>query len=91
MMAGSRKDDEEVNMRDNPYKSPTKSSMSRLLNPKYPYLVTIDGQEFHTSAHSPQAAISNAAYRYSEQEEEEVALVRWKIREGHLNCEVEEV
>lgn len=54
------------------------------------YLITIDGHEFTTYAYNEESAISNAAYRYAEQEDEEVALIRWKIKENILTCEVEE-
>lgn len=58
---------------------------------KIRYKVIIDDQEFQTSAFNEEGAISNAAYRYAEDNDEEVRLVMWKIQNDQLDFEVEEI
>jgi hypothetical protein len=63
--------------------------------PKSPYRVTLtidgDENEFITRAYSSSAAISNAAYRLSREIGDSVGLIMWKIKEGQIECEVEEM
>jgi hypothetical protein len=55
---------------------------------KVQYSVTINGQEFKTWAMDEHAAISNVSYRYSKDNDEEVGLVMWKIKNDQYSCEV---
>ena len=59
--------------------------------PKLRYLVTLDGQEFLTSAFNPQGAISNAAFRLSSGAKMGIALTMHKIKLGEIIAKVEEV
>jgi hypothetical protein len=63
--------------------------------PKLPYRVTLtidgDENEFITRAYSESAAISNAAYRLSRGIGDSVGLIMWKIKEGQIECDVEEM
>jgi len=63
--------------------SPTKPSMTF-------YSVTIDGEQFDTTASNPQAAISKCAYRYGYRMNVPVALVQYKIKRGELVVKVKE-
>ena len=59
--------------------------------PKLFFLVTIENEKFKTWAVDEDRAISNAAYRYADQEDEEVGLVRWKIKNEQLTVTWEEI
>ena len=72
-------------MKEKPYSTTPKSS-----KPKIPFIVYLDGSPYHTSAYNHQGAISNAAFRYAEENDEAVGLVRWKIKEGQIECVVED-
>jgi hypothetical protein len=58
---------------------------------KTKYIVTIEDEEYQTSAYTEEAALSNAAYRYADEVDEDVALVKWKIKHDKLYFNVEEV
>ncbi len=68
-------------MKESPYSEKRK---------KFQYCVTLDDQEFHTWAYNKEGATSNAAYRYAEQEDEEVRHIMWQIKQGEIYCEVQE-
>lgn len=72
-------------MKEKPYSTTPKSP-----KPKLPFIVYLDGEPYHTSAYNHQGAISNAAYRYAEDNDEEVRKVMWQIKEGILDCYVED-
>lgn len=55
------------------------------------YCVIIGGCNYETSALTNKAAISKAAYKFSQDTGESVGLVQWKIREGKLYSNVEKV
>jgi hypothetical protein len=57
---------------------------------KLPFSVYIEGELYETFAYNHQGAISNAAYRYAEDNDEDVKLVMWKIREEMLECWVDD-
>jgi hypothetical protein len=57
---------------------------------KIQYEVVIEDSIFITAAFTPESALSNAAFRFAEETDEDVALVKWKIREGKLYHEVSE-
>ena len=63
--------------------SPTKPSQTF-------YHVTIDGEEFDTTASNQQAAISKCAYKYGFRMGIQVALVQYKIKKGELRVKVKE-
>lgn len=52
------------------------------------YHVTINSDTFDTIASTPQAAISKCAYKYAVRNNDQVALVQWKIRNGELRVKV---
>ena len=54
------------------------------------YHVTINGDSFDTMASNPQSAISKCAYKYAVRNNDQVALVQWKIRNGELRVKVKE-
>ena len=58
---------------------------------KIQYEVVIENSTFITAAYNSESALSNAAYRYASDQDEDVALIKWKIREGKLYSNVEEV
>lgn len=58
---------------------------------KIQYEVVIEDSTFITWAFTEEQALSNAAYRYSEEMDEDVALVKRKIRNDKLYWNVEEV
>lgn len=68
-----------------------KEHLDSAVSPKLKYKVTIDGQEYLTSAFNEEGAISNAAYRYAQDNDEEVRLIVWKIKNDKLDIEVDEV
>jgi len=53
--------------------------------------VTIENSSYKTWATSEEKAVSNVCFRYSEDEDEEVALVKWKVKQGQLTVSVEEL
>jgi hypothetical protein len=63
---------------------------SKPARPKIPYIVIIEESTYHTSAYNEEAALSNAAYRYAEENDEEVGLIMWKIKQDKLYSNVEE-
>jgi len=63
--------------------SPTKPSQTF-------YHVTIDGEEFDTTASNPNAATSKCAYKYGYRMNVPVALVQWKIKKGELTVKAKE-
>jgi len=54
------------------------------------YRVTINGEEFDTTASSPQAAISKCAYKFAFRHGERVELVQYNIRNGKIRVHVKE-
>jgi hypothetical protein len=54
------------------------------------YNVFIGGDSYGTSAYGTDGAISNASFQYAKNNNEAVALVRWKINNGELFCHIEE-
>ena len=58
---------------------------------KIQYEVTIEDSTFITAAYTPESALSNAAYRFADENDEDVALVKWKLKEGKLYFEVTEI
>ena len=52
------------------------------------YIVTLDGKDYPTWAYNESGATSNAAFRYAEENDEDVKLVMWKINQGKISCEV---
>jgi len=69
--------------------SPSKSN--QLAHKKFKYLVTIEDTEYITWAYTEENARSNVAYRYADENDEDIGLVIWKIKEGDLYCEVIEI
>jgi len=65
-----------------------KTKPSAAKKEKINYLVILDGEHYSTYAFNENGAISNAAFRRSEEVDEDVKLIMWKIREGQLDCEV---
>ena len=57
--------------------------------PKFQYSVIIDNCEYHTWAYNKEGALSNAAYRFGKENDMDVKLVMWKIRNGELVRDVE--
>ena len=55
------------------------------------FTVTIAESLHTTSAYTPHAAISKAAYRYGKDSGITVGLVQWKIKNGELKVTVEEI
>jgi hypothetical protein len=74
-----------VAMKENP------SATTSNPRPKTRYGVTIEGDYFETSAYTEEQALSNAAYRYADQEDEEVKKIRWQVKSGELWSEVTEL
>ena len=58
---------------------------------KIQYEVVIEDSTFITWAFNEESALSNAAWRYAEEVDEDVALIKWQVREGKLYSNVEEV
>ena len=68
-------------------KWPTKKRSSDLTG----YRVEFEGGEvYHTKAASEEKAMSNAAYRYAQDEDMNIGIVLWKMRNGELNYWIEE-
>jgi hypothetical protein len=75
-------------MKEKPYATTPKANKST--KPKLPFIVYLDEEPYHTSAYNHQGAISNAAYRYAEENDETVALIMWKIKNNQIDCFVED-
>ena len=58
---------------------------------KTKYICTIEDEEYETWAFTEEAALSNAAFRFAEDTDEDVALIKWKLRNDKLYWNVEEV
>jgi cytidine deaminase len=58
--------------------------------PKTLFNVTIENSSYKTWATSEEKAIANACFRFAEDEDEEVALVRWKVKNEQLTVTVTE-
>lgn len=58
---------------------------------KTKFIVTIEDEEFTTSAFTEEQALSNACWRYAEENDEDVALIKWQVRNDKLYSNVEEV
>ena len=58
---------------------------------KIQYEVVIDDSVYETWAFTEEAALSNACWRYADENDEDVALIKWQVREGKLYSNVEEV
>ena len=58
---------------------------------KTKFIVTIEDEEYQTSAFTEEEALSNAAYRYSQDQDEDVALIKWQIKHEKLYFNVEEL
>ena len=58
---------------------------------KIQYEVVIEDSTFITAAYTPESALSNACYRYAEEVDEDVALIKWQVRNEKLYSNVEEV
>ena len=58
---------------------------------KIHYCVIIDDSEYETWAFTEEAALSNACFRYAEEVGEDVALIKWQVRNDKLYSNVEEV
>jgi hypothetical protein len=85
-------------MKEQPYTFPKPKLTTAQLHkstkparPKSPYSVTIEESTYNTFAYNPEGALSNAAYRYADQEDMEVKQVMWKIKHEELYSKVEEL
>ena len=58
---------------------------------KIQYEVVIEDSTFITFAFTPELALSNACYRYAEEVDEDVALIKWQVKHEKLYSNVEEV
>ena len=58
---------------------------------KIQYEVTIDDSSYVTWAFTEELALSNACYRYAEEVDEDVALIKWQVKHDKLYSNVEEV
>lgn len=58
---------------------------------KTKYIVTIEDEEFTTSAFTEGQALSNACFRYAEEMDEDVALIKWQVKHEKLYSNVEEI
>ena len=54
------------------------------------FVVEIENDVIETMAHSPEQALNNAVAQYADDNDMEPALVRWKINNDQLSCDVEE-
>lgn len=57
---------------------------------KIQYEVTIEDSTFTTYAYNEESALSNACFRYAEEVDEDVALIKWQVRNDKLYSNVEE-
>jgi len=81
---------EEITIERNPMKfKPTNPRNPQRKKTKYE--VIIEDETYTTAAYSEESALSNAAYRYAEDVDEDVALIKWKIKYDKLYSNVEEV
>ena len=55
------------------------------------YEVTIEDATYRTRAYKEESALSNACYRYAEEVDEDVALIKWQVKQEKLYSNVEEV
>jgi hypothetical protein len=53
--------------------------------------VTIENSSFKTWAVDEDKAISNACFRYAEENDTDVKLVKWKLKNGKLVVIIEEI
>jgi hypothetical protein len=67
------------------------TSPSNPAREKIQYEVTIEDSTFITAAFTPESALSNACWRYAEEQDEDVALIKWQVRNEKLYSNVEEV
>jgi len=67
------------------------TSPSNPAREKTKFLVTIENEEFTTSAFTEEQALSNACWRYAEEQDEDVALIKWQVKQEKLYSNVEEV
>ncbi len=67
------------------------STPSNSQREKIHYCVTIEGEQYNTYAYSEEVALSNAAWRYAEEVDEDVALIKWQLSHDKLYFDVEEV
>lgn len=58
---------------------------------KIQYEVVIEDSTFITFAFTSELALSNACFRYAEEVDEDVALIKWRVRNYKLYSNVEEV
>ena len=58
---------------------------------KIKFIVTIEDEEYETWAFTEEAALSNACFRHAEEVNEDVALIKWQVRNDKLYSNVEEV
>lgn len=58
---------------------------------KIQYEVTIEDSTFVTAAYNEESALSNACWRYAEEVDEDVALIKWQVKNDKLYSNVEEV
>lgn len=58
---------------------------------KIQYEVTIDNSVYVTWAFTEEAALSNACFRHAEEVDEDVALIKWQVKNEKLYSNVEEV
>ena len=58
---------------------------------KTKYIVTIEDEEYITAAYNEELALSNAAFRYASDVDEDVALIKWQVKHEKLYSNVEEV
>lgn len=59
--------------------------------PKTFYKVTIEDTVYHTAAYTEEAALSNACFRYAEENDENVGRVSWQVKNDKLYSNVEGV
>jgi hypothetical protein len=69
---------------------PGSTKKSKASGFKSKYCVVIEDSEYITMAYNEEGALSNAAFRYGEENDEEVALVMWKIKHDKYYSLVEE-
>lgn len=67
------------------------NTLSNPQREKIRYEVTIEDSTFITAAYNEESALSNACFRYAEEVDEDVALIKWKIKQEFLYSNVEEV
>ena len=70
---------------------PNVQSNQKQARAKLPYSVTIEDTSYHTFAYTEEAALSNAAFRYAQENNMGVGLVMFRIKKGEIYSNVEEV